>query len=63
MAYTDSYDEVVTKNEYTVIPWDDPYPNINSTLSQDKQVQIKTLNFRTKCNPVFSCYLQKKNSN
>jgi hypothetical protein len=27
-----------------VIPWDDPYPNISATLSENKQIVLKSLN-------------------
>jgi hypothetical protein len=27
-----------------VIPWDDPYPNISATLSESKQIVLKSLN-------------------
>ena len=28
-----------------IIPWDDPYPSISSTLSEEQQLFLKTLNF------------------
>ena len=27
-----------------VIPWDDPYPNINAVLTEEQQIFLKTLN-------------------
>lgn len=27
-----------------IIPWDDPYPNISETLSEEQQLLLKTLN-------------------
>lgn len=27
-----------------IIPWDDPYPNITATLSEQQQIFLKTLN-------------------
>lgn len=43
LTSVDENDNVVKKNEYTIIPWDDPYPNINTTLSLQKQIEIKQL--------------------
>lgn len=35
----------IRKNERNlVIPWDDPYPNINATLTEDQQIFLKNLN-------------------
>jgi len=35
----------IRRNERNlVIPWDDPYPNINATLSEDQQIFLKNLN-------------------
>ena len=31
-------------NQNYVIPWDDPYPNIQATLSEEKQIVLKSLN-------------------
>lgn len=44
LTETDGKDNIILNDEYMVIPWDDPYPNINSTLSAEKQLEIKTLN-------------------
>jgi hypothetical protein len=27
-----------------ILPWDDPYPNISATLSEQQQIFLKTLN-------------------
>lgn len=36
---------MIKKNAHNVIiPWDDPYPNISSTLSEEQQLFLKTLN-------------------
>ena len=35
---------VKRSNRNVVIPWDDPYPNINATLSEDQQILLKSLN-------------------
>ena len=35
----------IRRNERNlVIPWDDPYPNINATLTEDQQIFLKNLN-------------------
>jgi hypothetical protein len=43
LTLVDEKDNIIKKNEYTIIPWDDPYPNINTTLSEQQQMQIKQL--------------------
>ena len=41
----DKKNYVVKSNQNEAIPWDDPYPNIAATLSQEKQIVVKSLNF------------------
>lgn len=43
LTETDDNGNIVLHDEYSVIPWDDPYPNINSTLSEGKQLKLKTM--------------------
>jgi hypothetical protein len=44
LTATDENGKIIVQDEYMVIPWDDPYPNINSTLSEEKQLHLKTMN-------------------
>lgn len=37
-----NYVKQADKNQ--LIPWDDPYPNISATLSEEQQLVLKTLN-------------------
>ncbi len=35
----------IKRNERNiVIPWDDPYPNITATLTEEQQIYLKSLN-------------------
>ena len=35
----------IKRNERNIIvPWDDPYPNITATLSEEQQIHLKNLN-------------------
>lgn len=42
-----------------IIPWDDPYPNINATLTEEQQIFLKSLNLMeaAKCLLIFSLKL------
>ena len=39
-----------------VIPWDDPYPNINAVLTEEQQIFLKTLNIIEAKNRNFEIY-------
>ncbi|CAF0878303.1 unnamed protein product [Brachionus calyciflorus] len=39
---------VKKSNQNSVIPWDDQYPNISETLSEEQQVMLKSLNLMEK---------------
>ena len=49
-------------NQNTVIPWDDPYPNISQTLSEEQQVLLKSLNLLEK-KELSNLELKKKKEN
>ena len=43
LTEADENGNIIINDEYSVIPWDDPYPNINSALSEEKQLKLKTM--------------------
>jgi hypothetical protein len=43
LTETDENGNIILHDQYSVIPWDDPYPNINSTLSEENQLKLKTM--------------------
>lgn len=49
-------------NQTSVIPWDDPYPNISETLSEEQQFLLKSLNLLEK-RELSNLELKKKREN